>query len=225
MKKPAVAIGVAIAAISLSVGLVGCSKDSKSSTTSTTTSTSTSTSTTTTSAQASGPHQTLGDYLKENNIQETPISRGTLGAPVVDLGLPDGWTAQPESDNAPYGAIVFDTPSDPNDPPRFRAFLEKLTGNVDTDKLLAASPGEVLNLPGYEGGEGQKDTLANFPAYSVGGEYTKDGAKRMAAQKAVVIQGSDGIYLLLLVGDAPGADGSALVDATQAIDERTTITA
>jgi hypothetical protein len=54
-----------------------------------------------------------------------------------------------------YGAIVFDTPSDPNDPPRFRAFFEKLTGNVDTDKLLAASPGEVLNLPGYEGGQGR----------------------------------------------------------------------
>jgi len=223
MMKPAVAMGVAIAAISLSVGLVGCGKDSKTSTTSTTTTTTTST--TTISAQASGPHQTVGDYLKENNIQETPISRGTPGAPTVDLGVPDGWTAQPESDDAPYGAIVFDTPSDPNDPPRFRAFFEKLTGNVDTDKLLAASPGEVLNLPGYEGGEGQRDTLANFPAYSVGGEYTKDGAKRMAAQKAVVIQGSDGIYLLLLVGDAPGADGSALLDATQAIDERTTITA
>ena len=224
MKKSAT-VGVAIAAITVGMGLVGCGKDSESSTTTTTTSTSTTTTTTTTtSAQASGPHQTLGDYLKENNIQETTISPGTPGAPNVDLGMPDGWTAQPPSEDAPYGSIVSDTPSDPNDVPRIRAFFERLTGNVDTDKLLAASPGEVLNLPGYEGNQGEKNALAGYPAYQVGGEWTKDGVKRMAVQKVAVIQGADGTYLLLIAGDAPAADATALNDATAAIDQKTKIT-
>jgi hypothetical protein len=218
--------GVAILAVTLGVGLTGCGSDSKSGQTSTSTSTSAATGTSsaaaTTSAQASGTHQTLGEYLKQNNIQETPISRGTPGAPDVDLGMPDGWTAQPPGDDAQYGSIVFNTPSNPNDPPRIRAFFEKLTGNVDTDKLLEASPGEVLTLPGYEGGPGERNTLAGYPAYQVGGEWTKDGAKRMAVQKVAVIQAGDSTYLLLVAGDAPAADGAALNDATNVIDEKTT---
>ena len=221
-------VAVAVAAMSLVLGLTGCGSDSKSEKTSTSTSTSTSVATSsaapTTSAQAEGTHQTLGEYLKQNNIQETPISRGTPGAPDVDLGMPDGWTAQPPSDDAQYGSIVFNTPSDPNDAPRLRAYFEKLTGNVDTDKLLVASAGDILNLPGYQGNEGEKNTLSGYPAYQVGGEWTKDGVKRMAVQKVALIQAGDSTYLLLVAGDAPAADANALNDATRAIDEKTTVT-
>src|SRR6185312_3574741 len=111
MRKSALAVGVAIATISLGVGLVGCGSDSKTSKESTSTSTSTSTTTsakptTTTSAEASGPHETLDEYFKKNNIQETPITHNTPGAPVVDLPVPEGWSQLPESEDAPYGGIV-----------------------------------------------------------------------------------------------------------------------
>jgi hypothetical protein len=222
-------VRVAIVAISLGVSLAGCGSDSNSDTTSTPTSTSTSTSAKTgaaptTSAQASGPNETIADYIKQNNIQETTVTHNTPGAPTIDLPVPDGWSLVPEGPDAPYGGIVFNTPTDPNDPPKILAILSKLTGNVDTDKLLSYAPGELKNLPGFDGGAGDRDRLSGFPAYQVGGMYTKDGETRLVAQKTVVIQGNDGIYVLQLNAEGPDADANALMDATSAIDEQTTIT-
>lgn len=227
MKTSAAAIGVAVAALSLTVGLVGCNKESKSSSTTTTTTTSTSTSTTTTtttSTQASGTQVTLDDYFKKNNIQETVVHHDTPGAPVVDLPVPDGWTQLPESEDAPYGGIQLNSPSNPADPVKFEALLEKLTGNINTDELLPASVGDLKNQPDFDGGDGQKSTLSGFPAYQILGSYNKNGAQRIGAQKTVVIQGKDGVYLLLLVGRGPEADAQAIMDATNVIDEKTTIT-
>lgn len=221
MRKSAPAIAVAIAALSLGLGPVGCGSKSKSPQPSTSTSTQT---TTPTSAQAAGPNETLDDYLKKNNIQETPISHNTPGAPTVDLPVPAGWSQLPESEDAPYGALVFDTPTDPNDPPKIKALLERLTGNFDTDQLLATSAGDLKNEPGYNGGDGAKSTLSGFPAYQLGGSLTKNGVKRAVAQKAAAIQGKDGTYLLLLVARAPDADRNTLMDATDFIDDKTTIT-
>src|ERR1700736_2282459 len=99
MKKSAAAMGVAIAAISVGVGLVGCGSHSNSTAPPTSTSTSSATTTTktttSTSAQASGPNQTIADYIKQNGIQETMISHSTPGAPTIDLPVPDGWKVVP----------------------------------------------------------------------------------------------------------------------------------
>jgi probable lipoprotein LpqN len=230
--KKSTAIGVAIAAISVTVGVVGCGKESKPSSPSSSASTSTSTSAsasttaspTSTSAQASGPNETIADYIKQNNIQETNISHSTAGAPTIDLPVPDGWTKIPESPDAPYGGIVFTTPTDPNDPPKITAVFDKLTGNVDTDKLLSYAPGEVKNLPGYDGGDGEKNSLSGFPAYQLGGNYMKNGTQRVIAQKTVVIQASDGIYVLQINAQGPEPDKTPLMDATNVIDDKTTIT-
>jgi Probable lipoprotein LpqN len=227
MKKSAAAVGVAIAAISLGVGLAGCgshSKSTASSSSSTSSATTTTNRATSTSAQASGPNQTIADYIKQNGIQETMINHSTPGAPTIDLPVPDGWKVVPESSDAPYGGIVFNTPTDPNDPPKILAIVEKLTGNVDTDKLLAVAPGEVKNLQGYDGNDGEKTTLSNFPAYQLGGDYTKDGTQRVVAQKTVVIQGKDGIYVLQLNAEGPAPDKTPLMEATTVIDDKTTIT-
>ena len=148
-----------IVVIGVGLTILAVVQSSKSSNTSTSTSTSTSTATTSapsTSAQASGPNETIADYIKNNNIQETTITPGTPGAPTIDLPVPEGWTRIPEGADAQYFGIVFNTPTNPDDPPKIIATVEKLTGNVDTDKLLAVAPGEVKNLPGYNGGDGQK---------------------------------------------------------------------
>jgi serine/threonine protein kinase len=204
---------------------------SKSSNTSTSTSTSTSMAATTattaapsTSAAASGPNETIADYIKKNHIRERTITHGTPGAPTIDLPVPEGWTRIPDDADARYGGLVFNTPSNPNDPPNIIAIVEKLEGNVDTDKLLAVTPGEVKNLPGYKGGDGAKSTLSGYPAYQIGGSYTKNGATRMVAYKTVVIQSKDGIYVLQLRAEGPHADADALQGATEVIDQKTRIT-
>jgi len=226
-----VAAMVVIAVVLIGGTIFAVVQISKSSNTSTSTSTPTHPVTTSppstrriASAQALGPNETIADYIKKNNIQETTITHGTPGAPTIDLPVPEGWTRIPEGPDAPYGGLVFNTPSNPNDPPKIIAIVEKLTGNVDTDKLLAVAPGEVKNLPGYDGDDGQRSTLSGNPAYQVSGSYTKNGVTRMVAQKTVVIQSKDGIYVLQLNAEGPQADANALKDVVGVIDKKTTIT-
>ena len=197
-------------------------QSSKSSNTSTSTSTSTATtSAPSTSAQASGPNETIADYIKKNNIQQTTITHGTPGAPTIDLPVPEGWTRIPEGADALYGGIVFNTPTNPDDPPKIIAIVEKLTGDVDTYKLLAVSPGEIKNLPGYKGSDGQLSTLSGYPASRLGGSYTKNGVTRMVAQNTVAIERKDGIYVLQLNAEGPEADAGALMAATGVMVQQT----
>ncbi|MBI3690649.1 MAG: LpqN/LpqT family lipoprotein [Mycolicibacterium aromaticivorans] len=71
-----------------------------------------------------------------------------------------------------------------------------MTGNVDPKKVLEFAPGELQNLPGWTplGDGANKSTLSGFDAVQLGGNYTKEGKKRIIAQKTVVIPGQDGLY-------------------------------
>src|SRR6202165_4640058 len=72
--------------------------------------------------------------------------------------------------------------------------------------------------------DGDPRTLREFDATQTGGTYTKDGVKRAIAQKAVVIPGQDGLFVLQLNADGTADQMGALMDATGVIDEQTTIT-
>ena len=124
-----------------------------------------------------------------------------------------------------YGAIVSTDPTFAQDPPTIIALVSKLAGNVDPAKILEYAPGEIKNLPGYDGSQdGSSSTLSGFDATQIGGTYTKDGVKRAIAQKTVVIPGQDGLYVLQLNADGTEDQMGALMDATNTIDEQTTIT-
>ncbi|WP_204080783.1 LpqN/LpqT family lipoprotein [Mycobacterium riyadhense] len=217
-----------VATVALSLTLVGCGADNKSetkTTTSTSTTTSTTASPTTSTTAGAQANYTIADYIRDNHIQETPVHHGDPGSPTINLPVPNGWKLLPESSNAPYGGIVFTQPSDPNDPPTIVALVSKLTGDVDPAKIIQFAPGELKNLPGYEGsGDGNASTLGGFQAWQLGGSYTKNGKKRTVAQKTVVITGPNGLYVLQLDADALDAETGELVDATGVIDEQTTIT-
>jgi hypothetical protein len=222
---------IAMAAIALGLGLAGCGSETKSEPPTTTTETTSATTTTTeaaptTTAQAAGPNYTIVDYIRDNGIVETPVHRGDPGSPTIDLPFPPGWQdAGPKTPEWAYGAILFTDPAMAEDPPTIIALVSKLTGNVDPAKILEFAPGEIKNLPGYEGAEaGNPSTLGGFDATEIGGMYTKDGVKRAIAQKTVVIPGQDGLYVLQLNADGREEQLGPLLDATTAIDEQTTIT-
>jgi hypothetical protein len=167
------------------------------------------------------------DYIKESGIVESPVHRGDPGSPTIDLPFPPGWEdAGNRTPEWAYGAILFTgDPAMAQDPPTIIALVSKLTGNVDPAKILEYAPGEIKNLPGYEGApEGSPSTLSGFDATQIGGTYTKDGVKRAIAQKTVVIPGQDGLYVLQLNADGTEDQMGPLMDATSAIDEQTTIT-
>ena len=95
MKKMTAVTTVGITAVALSLALVGCGSNTK---TDTKASTSTPTATTTTKppptspAAAAGPNKTIQDYIKENQIVQTPIRRGDPGSPTINLPIPPGWS-------------------------------------------------------------------------------------------------------------------------------------
>ncbi len=222
---------IAVAAIAVGIGLSGCGSDTKSEPstskqTPTASSTTTSKAAPTSSAQASGPNKTIVDYIKENGITETPVHRGDPGSPTINLPFPPGWEdAGSRTPEWAYGAIVSNDPAMAQDPPTIIALVSKLTGNVDPAKILEYAQGEIKNLPGYDGAQdGQPSTLAGFDATQIGGTYTKDGVKRAIAQKTVVIPGQDALFVLQLNADGTEDQMGALMDATSAIDEQTTIT-
>jgi hypothetical protein len=220
-------------ALALIVALGGCGSDdkpgtktSKSTPASTSTSTATSIATaspTTSSASATGAKYTIGDYVKDNHITETPIHHGDPG-PNVDLPVPPGWQVNTNAGTS-YGGIVLAQPADPADPPTISALLSKLMGEVDPAKILQYAPGELQNLPGYQGtGDGSASTLGGYQAWQLGGTYQRDGKTRAIAQKTVVIPSQGAVYVLQLNADALESDQGPLMDATTVIDDKTTIT-
>ncbi|MBI5341383.1 MAG: LpqN/LpqT family lipoprotein [Mycolicibacterium rufum] len=224
---------IAIAAVAFGVGVSGCGSDSaatESSSSSSATSSASATSSSaapTTSAQAAAPAPTLADYIRENNIVETPVRPGDPGSPTIELPTPKGWEDMgPNTPEGAYSAMAFTAdPAMAANPPTLITKVFKLTGNVDPAKVLEAAPGDVRNLPGFEGPEGgQPNKLSGFEATVIGGTYPKDGVTRMVAQKTVVIPGQDALYVLQLNADGTEDQAYPLMDATSTIDDQAKIT-
>jgi hypothetical protein len=224
--------GAAIAVVALGLAVVGCGSDTKSAPSSSASSGSSSSSKPSSSAAPTsaaqppaGKNETIADYIKQNGITETPVHRGDPGSPTLDLPVPAGWAdAGPKVPKYAWGAIISTDPATTADPPSITALMSKLTGNVDPAKILQYAPGELKNLPGFDGGDGNTSTLGGFDGYQIGGGYVKDGVKRMIAQKTVVIPGQGGTFVLQLNADGLEDQMTQLMDATSEIDEKTTIT-
>jgi hypothetical protein len=230
MRTPLRAGVVAIAAVALGIGLAGCGSDTKTAPSTSSNQTTSEPKTTSSKAapttQASAPNKTIVDYIKENNIVETPVRRGDPGSPTINLPSPPGW--EDAGNHTPawaYSAILLSDPAVAQDPPTIIALVSKLSGDVDPAKIFEYAPGEIKNLPGYDGAQqGSPSTLGGFDATQIGGTYTKDGVKRAIAQKTVAIPGTDGLYVLQLNADGTEDQMGPLMDATGVIDEKTTIT-
>lgn len=226
---------IAVTVVVLGVALAGCGSKTVSGTATEATGTDgtseTSSAPTKTKAEGTGTptaeHQyTIVDYIRDNNITETPVHRGDPGTPTLDLPIPEGWAdATSSAPEWAWGAIVSTDPAFEADPPSIIALMSKLTGDVDPAKILEYAPNEIRNLPGYENqGDGSAGQLSGFDAYQIGGTYVKDGATRLIAQKTVVIPGSDGLFVLQFNADGTEDQMGPLMDATSAIDDQTVIT-
>jgi Probable lipoprotein LpqN len=138
--------------------------------------------------------------------------------------MPTGWKVIEGDSGTSYGGIVLAQPANPSDAPTIVAELSKLTGDVDQAKLIQFASGDLQNLPGYDGSAGNASTLGGFQAWQLSGSYTKDGTKRTAAQKTVVIPAQGAVFVLELDADSLDSDQGALMDAANVIDDQTTIT-
>ncbi|ABM15589.1 MULTISPECIES: envelope biogenesis lipoprotein LpqN [Mycolicibacterium] len=218
----------AIAAVALGIGLSACGSDSTDEKPSAASSSATSETAASPASPtpAAGPGITLAQYIEENGIAETPVLRGDPGAPTINLPFPQGWEAAgPRAPQGAYDAIIYTAGPPGAQPATIVAFVTKLTGNVDSAKIIEYAPNETRNLPGFEGADkGEPSNLGGFDATQIGGFYTKDGVNHLVAQKTVVIPAQDGLFVLKLIADGTEEVAYPLMEATSAIDEQTTIT-
>lgn len=218
--------GIAIMAVIVGIALAGCGSDEKKDEASTSAKASSSSSSAPSTTKA--PYaQTIPEYIKQNGITEAPVKRGDPGSPDIILPFPPGWEdLGPATPAWAWGGIKFTgDPAMAANPPTIIALLSKLTGNVEAAKIFEYAPGEMKNLPGYEGdGVGSASKLGGFDAWQIGGTYIKDGVKHAVAQKTVVIPAADGVFVLQLNADGTEDQMGVLMDATNIIDEQTTIT-
>ncbi len=218
--------GVAMMAVVLGLALAGCGSNDKKTEATSSKASSSSSSAAPSSAEAK-PNLTIPDYIKQQGITELAVKRGDPGSPEINLPFPPGWEDMgPETPAWAWEGMKFTgDPAMAASPPTILALLSKLTGNVDPAKILEFAPGEMKNLPGYEGdGTGSASTLGGFDAWQIGGSYMKGGVKHAVAQKTVTIPAADGLFVLQLNADGTEDQMGVLMDATGVIDEQTTIT-
>ena len=126
---------VGLATASVSLLLVGCSSGTKAEKTETVSTSasvvaSSSAAPTSSATPVSVPGMTINQYITQNNIAETPFKKDQPGqTPKIDFPFPPDWSlAGDKTPDWAYGAIVYDKPQDPNDPPYMYAIASKLTG-------------------------------------------------------------------------------------------------
>jgi hypothetical protein len=232
MNRTAARSGATIAIVAVAIGLAGCGSSSTN-TNSAGNSSAAGSSTTAAKPQskvapritAQGPNPSIASYLHDANIKATPVHKGDPGAPVINFPIPDGWAdAGPDTPPTAYWAIVDTGPEAAKYSPSIVATLTKLEGDVDPQKLIELAAGGTKNLPDFKPhGDGTEDNLGGSPAYQLGGTWTQDGQTKAVADKVVVIDGKDNLYMLELNADCLPDQVEKALPATVTIDEKTTI--
>ena len=232
MKRTLTSTGTTIAVVAIAIGLAGCGSSpssnnaaGKSSTAATSATAATPQSKVAPRITAQGPNPSIASYFDQSHITATPVHKGDPGAPTINFPIPDGWAdAGPDTPATAYWAIVDNGPEAAKYTPSIVATLSKLDGDVDPQKLIELAAGATKNLPGFKQmGDGNEDNLGGFPAYQLGGTWTQDGQTKAVADKVVVINGNDNIYLLELNADCLPDQVEKALPATVTIDEKTTI--
>ena len=170
---------------------------------------------------------TLNQYIVNNKIAETRFTRGEPGTPKIEFPFPPGWgTAGDRTPEWAYGAIVYDKPKDPEDPPYMVAIASKLTGDVDAAKILEYAPGQLNKMPDFAPfHDPAKDSLSGFQAIDYAGTYVRKGKPRVIGQQTIVVPGKDALFVLQLNADAPEGEKQTVIDAAKFIAEHTKISA
>ena len=177
-------------------------------------------------APPSGP-MTLHRYIVDNKIAESRFQRNDPGTPKVDFASPPGWSnAGNRTPDWAYGAIIYDKPRNPDDPPYMTAIASRLTGNVDPAKILEYAPEQLDELQGFEPrGEPTRSSFSGFEAMDYIGTFVGKGERRAIGQITIVVPGKGDLFGFQLNAVAPTGEEQVVIDAVKLIVNQTRITA
>lgn len=172
---------------------------------------------------------TLHQYVADNRIAETPVRRGDPGAPKVTFASPPGWrNAGDRTPEWAFGAIIYDAPKNPADPPYMVAIASKLTGDIDLAKVLQYAPGQLNGLPDFSPrGEPTASSFNGYQAVDYVGTFLGRGQTRAIGQITIAVPGAtaDEVFVYQLNAVAPPGEEQVVIDAVKRIVTDTRITA
>lgn len=179
-------------------------------------------------ATQSPPPTTLHQYVVDNKIAEARFRRGDPGTPTVKFASPPGWrNAGARTPDWAYGAIVYNTPKNPADPPFIIAITSTLSGDVDSAKVLEYAPGQLNRLPGFTPIVGpNRNSVSGFPAVDYAGMFDGHGERKAIGQVTIVVPGGgDKVFVFQLNAVAPSGEEQAVTDAVKRVVAETRISA
>ena len=176
---------------------------------------------------APDPAMTLHQYVVDHKIAESRFRRDDPGTPRVDFASPPGWSnAGDRTPDWAYGAIVYDKPKNPADPPFMIAIASRLTGGLDAEKVLEYAPAQLNELPGFEPrGEPTRSSFSGFEAMDYVGTFVGRGERQAIGQITIVVPGDGTLFVLQLNAVAPKGEEQVVIDAVRLIVEQTRISA
>lgn len=176
-------------------------------------------------SRTAGQLPTLGDYIKQNNITETPAKHDDPDVPKIALPMPPGWAdAGAATPSYAYNAIVAVDPFLQPDPPTVIVVLSKLTGDVNTAQILELAPNELRNLPDFDGSDPQPGKISGFDDVAIAGKYSRNGQARTIAQTTTVIPAKEGVYVLQINVEGTYEQTEVVIQVLDTIAKKATIT-
>ncbi|WP_370250361.1 LpqN/LpqT family lipoprotein [Nocardioides sp.] len=163
--------------------------------------------------------ETIATYLAGLGATQRTVAPSTG---FLDVPRAPGWTFTPDQPPyAPYGALVFDGGTDPQQPPRVLMLAIELgSAAVDPARLLELAPNELLELPGFEAMVDEPDRfrLAGFDAVRYAGTIPAGDSPLTIIQYTAVVPAEVGLYVVQLNAYARPAELETLTAMMERID-------
>ncbi|MBB5912733.1 hypothetical protein BJY24_001600 [Nocardia transvalensis] len=165
---------------------------------------------------ATGPQEslTIAEYLDAADVVAEPVEPDTDGAPVVSIGVPDGWQRMAaESFPGAYG-VWAKAPED-GWADNAVVLVVRLSRPMDPETLLACGFTDARRLPVWEELDTHTGRFGGYPSAAITGTYAISPLTLWAYNRYTIIESDTGQYLVQLTvtirADHEGTDAAAVV--------------
>ncbi|WP_198036836.1 LpqN/LpqT family lipoprotein [Nocardia sp. BMG51109] len=165
---------------------------------------------------ASGPEAppTVAEYLTAAGVAATPVTPGHAGAPVVAIGVPDGWREM-AAENFPGTYAVWAQPPADGWADNAVVLMLRLSRAVDAETLLACGFTDARQLHQWHELDTHMGRFGGHPSAAITGTYVVAALTLWAYNRYTIVDVDGDQYLIQLTvttrADHDGADADTVV--------------
>lgn len=163
-----------------------------------------------------GPEQllTIAEYLAAAEIAAEPVAPGADGAPVVSVGVPEGWQQMPAENFAGTYGVWAQAPED-GWADNAVVLMVRLSRPVDAETLLACGFTDARRLPEWEERDTHIGRFGGYPSAAITGTYAIAPLTLWAYNRYTLIDSDTAPYLAQLTvttrAEHDGTDADTVV--------------